>query len=199
MRTRPGDDDHVPDEGVTWEGFVAALRVAPQYMLLAFVMFAGIGCISLLVKNFALDEFGITETAFGQLVLGPALVIGLIAVPAGRLADRWGKARCVQLGFSLAAVGLWGIPILHHIFRDDLVTGKTAFILAAAVMGDRVRHRVPRLAGPADVPVRRPAARHGVRRGQHGAGRRRAGRRAGGDGAVRRAPHRSRSSRRPCW
>ena len=104
-------------------------------MLLAFVMFAGIGCISLLVKKFALDEFGITETAFGQLVLGPALVIGLVAVPAGRLADRWGKAHCVQLGFSLAAVGLWGIPILHHIFRDDLVTGKTAFVLAAAVMG----------------------------------------------------------------
>ena len=135
LRTRAGDDNHMPDEAITWEGFVAAVRVAPQYMLLAFVMFAGIGCISLLVKKFALDEFGITETAFGQLVLGPALVIGLCAVPAGRLADRWGKAHCVQLGFVLAALGLWGIPILHHIFRNDLETGKTGFILAAAVMG----------------------------------------------------------------
>ena len=135
VRTRPGDGNHEPEESLTWAGFLAALRVAPQFLLLAFVMFAGIGCISVLVKKFALDEFGITELAFGQLVLGPALVIGLIAVPAGRLADRWGKARCIQLGFGLAAVGLWGIPILHHIFRGDLETGKTAFILAAAVMG----------------------------------------------------------------
>lgn len=135
VRTRPGDAGHQPEEGVTWAGFVAALRVAPQYMLLAFVMFAGIGCISLLVKKFALDEFGITETAFGQLVLGPALLIGAIAVPAGRLADRWGKAHSVQLGFGLAAVGLWGIPILHHIFRHQLGVGQTAFVAAAAVMG----------------------------------------------------------------
>ena len=135
VRTRPGDENHQPEEAVTWAGFVAALRVAPQFLLLAFVMFAGIGCISLLVKKFALDEFGITETAFGQLVLGPALVIGLIAVPAGRLADRWGKAHCVQLGFSLAALGLWGIPILHHIFKNQLGTGMTAFVAAAAVMG----------------------------------------------------------------
>ena len=134
VRTRPGDADH-HEEGITWAGFVAALRVAPQYMVLAFVMFAGIGCISLLVKKFALDEFGITETAFGQLVLGPALVIGLVAVPAGRLADRWGKARSVHLGFSLAAVGLWGIPILHHIFRHNLGIGQTAFVAAAGVMG----------------------------------------------------------------
>ncbi|MBV9848836.1 MAG: MFS transporter [Armatimonadetes bacterium] len=135
VRTQPGDAGHQPDESITWAGFVAALRVAPQFLLLAFVMFAGIGCISLLVKKFALDEFGITETAFGQLVLGPALVIGLVAVPAGRLADRWGKGRSVQLGFGLAAIGLWGIPILHHVFRGDLTTGKTAFILAAMVMG----------------------------------------------------------------
>jgi DHA1 family multidrug resistance protein-like MFS transporter len=123
------------DEPITWEGFVAAARTAPQYLLLAFVLFFGIGCISLLVKKFALDEFHVTETQFGQLVLGPALLIGLIAVPAGRLADKWGKARTMQLGFSLAALGLWGIPILHHLLRHDLVDGQTAFVCAGAVMG----------------------------------------------------------------
>ncbi len=127
--------EHQDEEPITWAGFAAAVRVAPQYMLLAFVVFAGIGSISALVKKFALDEFHVTETQFGQLVLGPALLIGLCALPAGRLADRWGKARTIQLGFGLAALGLWGIPVLHHLLRHDLVAGQTAFVGAAVVMG----------------------------------------------------------------
>jgi DHA1 family multidrug resistance protein-like MFS transporter len=115
--------EHHEEEPITWESFVAVVE------------FAGIGCISLLVKKFALDEFHVTETQFGQLVLGPALLIGLCAVPAGRLADHWGKARTMQLGFSMAALGLWGIPILHHLLRHDLIAGQAAFVGAGVVMG----------------------------------------------------------------
>ena len=125
-----GHADHSHDEAMTWDGFVAALRTVPQFLGLAFVTFLGIGCISLLVKKFALDEYHLTETAFGALVLGPALVIALVAVPAGHLADKWGKTRCVRLGFVLCAVGLWGIPVLHH-----LHAGMTGFMVSSGVLG----------------------------------------------------------------
>ena len=51
-------------------------------------------------------------------------------MPAGYLADKWGKTRCVRLGFLLCALGLWGIPILHH-----LHTGMTGFMVSAGVLG----------------------------------------------------------------
>ncbi len=125
-----GTPDHSHDEAMTWEGFLAALRTVPQFLGLAFVTFLGIGCISLLVKKFALDEYHLTETAFGALVLGPALAIALVAVPAGYLADKWGKTRCVRLGFLLCTLGLWGIPVLHH-----LHAGMTGFMVSAGVLG----------------------------------------------------------------
>ena len=122
--------DKTSEETMTWEGFLAALKTVPQFLALAFVTFLGIGCIALLVKKFALDEYGMTETRFGLLVLGPALAIALVAVPAGHLADTWGKTRCVRLGFTLCTVGLWGIPILHH-----LHAGINGFMVSAGVLG----------------------------------------------------------------
>ncbi len=118
------------DEAISWDGFLAALRTVPQFLGLAFVTFLGIGCISLLVKKFALDEYGLSESAFGLLVLGPMIGIALIAVPAGHLADTWGKTRCVRLGFVLCAVGIWGIPVLHH-----FGAGIGGFMASAGVMG----------------------------------------------------------------
>ncbi len=55
-------DQHAHDEAMTWEGFVAALKTVPQFLGLAFVTFLGIGCIALLVKWFALDEYHLSET-----------------------------------------------------------------------------------------------------------------------------------------
>jgi MFS family permease len=128
---RHAEGDH---ESMTWARFLAAVRTVPQFLLLAFVTFFGIGCIALLVKIFAIDEFGLTEQQFGALFLGPALIIGLIALPAGHLADRWGKTRAVRLGFVLAAVGMWGIPFLHHLGRSHAIE-ELGFIVSASVMG----------------------------------------------------------------
>jgi len=122
--------DQASGEAMTWAGFLSALKTVPQFLALAFVTFLGIGCIALLVKKFALDEYGLSETKFGLLVLGPALAIALVAVPAGHLADTWGKTRCVRLGFALCTVGLWGIPILHH-----LHAGMNGFMVSAGVLG----------------------------------------------------------------
>ena len=130
VQHQPTHADQASEETMTWAGFVAALRTVPQFLALAFVTFLGIGCIALLVKKFALDEYGMTETRFGLLVLGPALAIAAAAVPAGHLADSWGKTRCVRLGFTLCTVGLWGIPLLHH-----LHTGIGGFMVSAGVLG----------------------------------------------------------------
>ena len=127
-KNQSADTGH--EEAITWEGFIAALRTVPQFLGLAFVTFLGIGCISLLVKKFALDEYGLTESAFGVLVLGPMVGIALIAVPAGHLADTWGKTQCVRLGFVLCAIGIWGIPILHH-----FGAGIGGFMVSAGIMG----------------------------------------------------------------
>lgn len=117
-------------ESVSWSGFMDAIRTVPQFLGLAVVTFLGIGCIMPLVKKFALDEYGMTETAFGIHALGPAFVIALISVPVGHLADRWGKTQSVRAGFALCALGLWGIPILHHFH-----VGILGFIGAVTVLG----------------------------------------------------------------
>ncbi len=136
-RRRPGvvaaaaaTDGEASHESVNWSGFLDAIRTVPQFLGLAVVTFLGIGCIMPLVKKFALDEYGMTETAFGIHALGPAFVIALISVPVGHLADRWGKTQSVRAGFALCALGLWGIPILHH-----FQVGILGFIGAVTVLG----------------------------------------------------------------
>ncbi len=122
--------DATSGESMTRAQFVDALRTVPQFLGIAFVTFLGIGCIVPIMKLFVLDQFHITESEFGVLVLGPALIIAAIALPAGQLADRWGKSRSVRLGFVLCAAGLAGICGL-----DFLHTGKFAFLAAATVLG----------------------------------------------------------------
>ena len=126
----PAAEAGASGESVSWSGFLNALRTVPQFLGLAVVTFLGIGCIMPLVKKFALDEYGMTETAFGIHALGPAFVIALISVPVGHLADRWGKTQSVRAGFALCALGLWGIPLLHHFH-----IGILGFIGAVTVLG----------------------------------------------------------------
>ena len=117
-------------ETITLAQFLGALKTVPQFLGIAFVTFLGIGCIVPIMKLFVLAQFHVTETEFGILVLGPALVIAAIALPAGQLADRWGKARSVRLGFTLCAAGLIAICTLYF-----LGTGKFEFLAAATVLG----------------------------------------------------------------
>jgi len=119
------------DENHTWGGFIEAVKCVPQYMLLAFVTFAGIGCIAPLVKIFALEEFHLNEQQVGVMTLWPALLIAAVAVPVGHLADKWGKTISVRLGFLLCSVGLWGIPILHALHDPN----QYGFVVSATVMG----------------------------------------------------------------
>jgi MFS family permease len=42
----------------------------------------------------------------------PAVVIGVLTVPLGRLADRWGASRSVHAGMATAALALWALAAL---------------------------------------------------------------------------------------
>ena len=61
----PNRADGTSGEKLSLRAFLNALRIAPGHMLLAFVVFFGIGLIMLLVKLYAMDEFGVSETLFG--------------------------------------------------------------------------------------------------------------------------------------
>ncbi|MFN7162521.1 MAG: MFS transporter, partial [Fimbriimonadales bacterium] len=84
-------DPNAPAETLSPRALIRVLRVAPGHMLLAFVVFFGVGLIMLLVKLYAMDEFGVSETLFGVGLVVPALAIASLSVPLGRLADRLGR------------------------------------------------------------------------------------------------------------
>ena len=50
-------------------------------------------------------DLGLTFAQSSILVSAPTLLMGLLAVPGGLLADRWGAVRAIALGMALVAVG----------------------------------------------------------------------------------------------
>ncbi|HSV72528.1 MAG TPA: MFS transporter [Chthonomonadales bacterium] len=114
------------ETGFDFRSFARALRQIPETLLIAFVTFLGIGMVMLLVKLFALDEFRLSETEFGALLLVPALVIGLASVPLGTVGDRLGKVRAVRLGLALCAFSMWALILIRSHF---------ALILCGSLIG----------------------------------------------------------------
>ncbi|MBC8102499.1 MAG: MFS transporter [Cytophagales bacterium] len=99
--------DNPHGETVTWKAITESLRRIPMLLLLVFVIFLGIGLIALNVKFYAMDRLKVTETGFGGLLLWPALVVAAVSAPLGRLGDKWGKARTIQLGMAIASASMW--------------------------------------------------------------------------------------------
>ncbi len=130
------DKPNTPAETLSPRALIRVLRVAPGHMLLAFVVFFGVGLIMLLVKLYAMDEFGVSETLFGVGLVVPALAIAGLSVPLGRLADRLGRTRSIRWGLSLAAVVLWSVvapsqpPIAWVLLAAGL--GAVCFVLTFA-------------------------------------------------------------------
>lgn len=130
-------DGSNPDaEKLSLRALLDALRVAPGHMALAFVVFFGMGLIMLLVKLYAMDEFGVSETLFGVGLVVPALAIALLSLPLGRMADRLGRTRSIRWGLTLAAGVLWSVvapskpPIAWVVVAAAL--GAISFVLTFA-------------------------------------------------------------------
>lgn len=101
------------EAGFSLSALAENLRRMPQMMIMAMVTFLGVGLVMMIIKLFAMDEFGVSETHFGALLLVPCLVIGMASVPLGTLGDRIGRVRAVRLGLGLCAVSMWSLIFLR--------------------------------------------------------------------------------------
>lgn len=99
------------DGEVTPTGLLMAMRNIPEYLVIAIVTFAGVGFPMAIVKLFAEEQFRMSETAFGALVLPIALAMAVMSVPMAKLGERLGRARAVHWGLGMCAVGMAAIAL----------------------------------------------------------------------------------------
>lgn len=119
---------HHEQEGeVSLAGFVESLREAPQFLVIAFVVFLGVGLLIPIAPLMAMHLFGLDEERFGTLFIIPAILMGILAVPLGRLGDRWGPSRSVHMGMATAALALWALALLPKT--------EALLVLGAAALG----------------------------------------------------------------
>lgn len=105
------DSDHMP---VTKSTLVKALQQIPWLLGLIFLIFVAIGLVAPYVAPYFMERFNISEEGFGNLILGPGVLIGILSAPIGKLADKWGKPQAIQLGTALCAFSLWGLLFAPH-------------------------------------------------------------------------------------
>src|SRR5262249_10876889 len=79
-------------------------RPARLYLLSEFLAWTGHGIMSVLY-NLYLVEGGYQESFVGTAISVTAFGLALVALPAGVLAERWGRRRCLVLGAVLDGVG----------------------------------------------------------------------------------------------
>lgn len=129
---RPEQHAHDEDDPGNLSKIWSAIKLAPGFMLLSLTVFLGIGLVMLLIKLFAMDEYGFSESKFGALLLVPAVMMGLASVPLGRLADRMGRPTAIHMGLLASGLCLWIIASQHHLAVMAIAGGITAigFLLA---------------------------------------------------------------------
>ena len=96
--------------GLTLAGLKQMLARMPMTLLLTFLIFLGVGFVMLYVKRFAGEPggpFHMSEQEFGNTLVVPALLIGVLSIPMGTLGDRIGKALAVRIGLGLCTLAYW--------------------------------------------------------------------------------------------
>ncbi|MCE5198529.1 MAG: MFS transporter [Armatimonadota bacterium] len=104
-----------------WRSF----REVPDMVVLALVTFFGMGLLTPIVKLYAVEHLGMTETQFGLLVAPVAGAMGIFAVPLGRMGDKYGKCRAVAWGILGSAVAMWIVAL----FRSVILAGVGAVVI----------------------------------------------------------------------
>jgi len=86
--------------------FIKSMKQIPSYLILSAVTFAGIGFPMAIFKLFPQDQFHLTETQIGFLILPAALAMAIASVPMSKLGERIGRVRAVHLGLGLSFAGM---------------------------------------------------------------------------------------------
>jgi DHA1 family multidrug resistance protein-like MFS transporter len=120
-----GDADALPghDEPPSAAQFLDSWRQIPQFLFLGVVTFMAIGFPMVIIKLFASEQFKLSETQFGLLVLPGALAMAMLSGPMSKLGERIGKRRAVHWGLGLTAFGMTLIAMgaIVPFFRTLLV------------------------------------------------------------------------------
>ncbi|MDQ7819302.1 MAG: MFS transporter [Armatimonadota bacterium] len=93
---------------------VGEVRLSPALVAMlgaAFVQMFSAGLLAPILAIYARRVVGLSEHAIGALFLLVVLAVAAASVPAGRLADRWGKRRVVLWGMGIGAAGMWLLPL----------------------------------------------------------------------------------------
>jgi MFS family permease len=106
FRRNPRDVSFLSD---IWLG----VRAFPDYLLIAFFTFFSIGTLIPIIKLFAMQELGLSETGYGLLVLPVAGVLTVVALFAGRIARFLGRDHTVQIGVTVSAIAMYFVPWIH--------------------------------------------------------------------------------------
>lgn len=102
----------IPVEGgIHLEDLKRMLGEIPMLLLLAFTIFMGVGLIMPYAKVTLIEHFQLTESEYGGLIFGPAVLIGIISLFLGTIGDRIGKVNASRLGLGIATAG-FGFALL---------------------------------------------------------------------------------------
>ncbi len=113
-RTQDGHEPEHAEGGFNFREFRRMLARMPMTLLMTFVTFLGVGLIIPYFKIFSLEHFHLGESQFGAMLVGPALVVAALAVPVGRLGDKIGKGRAVQIGIGICTFSFWMLILSSH-------------------------------------------------------------------------------------
>jgi MFS family permease len=121
-------------------------RPARLYLLSEFLAWTGHGIMAVLY-NLYLVEAGYQESFVGTAVSVTALGLALVALPAGMLAERWGRRRCLVLGATLDGLGFLvraSVLAPGPILAASFVAGAGQAMLAIAAAPYITEHSTPK-------------------------------------------------------
>jgi MFS family permease len=119
---------------------------ARHFLLSVFLAWSGAGVFQVLY-NLYLLEAGFREALIGRALSLTGIGLAAAALPAGWLADRWGRRRCLVLGAVLDGVGMLvraNVPLPGVIYASSFVAGAGQSLLAIAAAPYLTEHSTPR-------------------------------------------------------
>ncbi len=99
--------------GEIWLG----VKAFPDFIAIAFAAFFAIGALIPVIKLFAMQVLGLSETGYGLLVLPVAGLLVVAALLTGKISVAIGKPHTVQLGIAIGAAAMWLVPFIHQAWQ----------------------------------------------------------------------------------
>lgn len=133
-----------------WNDYLEAARAfsrpARLYLIAELLAWTGHGVYQVLF-NLYLVEAGHSPAVVGRAVSMLGIGLALAALPAGALANRWGRRNCILLGVALDAIGQLlrlTSPSVHVIYGASLLAGAGQAFLQIAGAPFLTEHSTPR-------------------------------------------------------